>query len=81
MSECILDASALLAYLYDENGADRVEQALSRSTCIGSNSDSRSTMESFIIGSFHSNHPLTNESFGQVRICDQFHLVFQEESV
>ena len=28
MSEWILDASALLAYLYRENGADRVEAAL-----------------------------------------------------
>ena len=36
MSNLVLDASAILAYLFDEDGADLVEAALNDSTYIGS---------------------------------------------
>ncbi len=35
MSEVVLDASALLAYLNEEPGAEVVEDALARAACIG----------------------------------------------
>ena len=35
MSEAVLDASALLAYLNEEPGAEAVEQALAEGACIG----------------------------------------------
>lgn len=35
MSNTVLDASAMLAYLFNENGANLVEAALNDSTCIG----------------------------------------------
>ena len=35
MSEAVLDASALLAYLNEEPGADAVEEALAEGACIG----------------------------------------------
>ncbi|MGH8563900.1 MAG: PIN domain-containing protein [Gammaproteobacteria bacterium] len=35
MSEIVLDASALLAYLNEEPGAEAVEEALARAACIG----------------------------------------------
>ena len=35
MSEVVLDASALLAYLNEEPGAEAVEEALARVACIG----------------------------------------------
>jgi PIN domain nuclease of toxin-antitoxin system len=35
MSKVVLDASAMLAYLFDEDGAELVETALNDSTCMG----------------------------------------------
>ena len=35
MGEVVLDASAFLAYLYEEPGAEAVEQALAEGACIG----------------------------------------------
>jgi ribonuclease VapC len=35
VSEIVLDASALLAYLNEEPGAEAVEEALARAACIG----------------------------------------------
>ncbi|EKQ67351.1 hypothetical protein OsccyDRAFT_3611 [Leptolyngbyaceae cyanobacterium JSC-12] len=35
MSKVVLDASAMLAYLFDEDGADFVETALNDHVCVG----------------------------------------------